>query len=90
MSEQQTLTQEQVKKVLETSVSVKVSFLSQLEKIINVCSKRGAFEASELKGVGLVYDTLTGAIEEVKKQVAEVPKEDAPMEKIEEEVTEEK
>jgi hypothetical protein len=66
---EQTFTEEQVKKILDTSVNVKISLIRQMSNLIDVCNKRGAFQSSELEGVGSLYKILTGAISEASNLV---------------------
>jgi uncharacterized protein YqeY len=72
-----TLTKEQVEKVFDTQVSVKVSLLHQLSQIIDVCNKRAAFKSEELEGVGKLYKALNGAVEDVSKQVLKAEADEA-------------
>ena len=41
------------------SSTLTVNDLSNIINIIDVCSQRGAFKATELKGIGTVYERLT-------------------------------
>ena len=72
-----TLTKDQVTKVFETQLPVKVSLLHQLSQIIDVCNKRGVFKSEELEGIGSLYKVLTGAVEDVSKQVLKAEAEEA-------------
>jgi hypothetical protein len=64
------LTQEQVKKVLDTQVQVKVVLLKQITNIIEHAQRKGAFEMKEVEGVQSVWKTITDGIDEVTKQVS--------------------
>lgn len=83
------LTEEQVKQVLETTVSVKISLIRQMANLIDVCQKRGAFQSSELEGVGGLFTTLNGAINEAGKRVAAEPEKLEPVAEGEEPKSEE-
>ena len=65
------------------SVSVPLAILADIVNIIDMCSKRGAFEGSEMAGVGNLRNTCAGPVEqfnqaqtEAKQAAAEAPKEE--------------
>lgn len=55
-------------------VGLSINDLVAVVRIIDVCSKRGAFEGGELTQVGMVRDRIAAFLD------ANVPKEEAPSE----------
>lgn len=53
---------------MSDSPQVNVSTLSNVITIIEVCSKRGAFEASELELVGKTYNVIKAFVKAVEVQ----------------------
>ena len=53
---------------MSDSPQVNVSTLSNVITIIEVCSKRGAFEASELELVGKTYNVIKAFVKAVEAQ----------------------
>lgn len=47
----------------ETTVSLGIGDLAGIVKIIDVCTKRGAFEGSELSAVGALRDKVAAFVE---------------------------
>tara|TARA_Y100000389_G_scaffold80702_1_gene77335 strand:+ start:6621 stop:6860 length:240 start_codon:yes stop_codon:yes gene_type:complete len=45
--------------------------LANIINIIEVCSKRGAFQAEEMSGVGKLYDKLKASLEKVEEKAIE-------------------
>jgi len=76
--------EEEVKQLLETTVTVKIALIRQVANLIDVCQKRGAFQSSELEGVGALFRVLTEAINEAGKKVKEAPA-TTPLETVKEE-----
>jgi hypothetical protein len=79
------LTQEQVKKVLDTQVQIKVVLLKQISNIIEHAQRKGAFEMTEVEGVQSVWKTITEGIAEVTKQVGEESTDDTKLDPVSEE-----
>ena len=68
---------------MSDSPQVNVSTLSHVITIIEVCSKRGAFEASELELVGKTYNVIKAFVKAVEAQ-EELKKVEAGMPTVEE------
>ena len=61
-------------------MALSIGDLKNLQSILDVASKRGAFGASEMAGVGFIYNKLTAFLQKVEqKQKAAAPT-DAPTE----------
>ena len=45
--------------------------LANIINIIEVCSKRGAFQAEEMSGVGKLYDKLKASLKKVEEKAIE-------------------
>jgi hypothetical protein len=45
--------------------------LENIINIIEVCSKRGAFQAEEMSGVGKLYDKLKASLKKVEEKIIE-------------------
>lgn len=70
-----TLSEDDKKKVLETSAVVKLDFVVRIMKCIEIASAKGAYQPSEMTLVGNVYDALLKGLneafeEEIKKKKA--------------------
>jgi len=53
---------------MENSIQLSITDLAVLKNVIDIAAKRGAFQASEMKSVGEVYDRLTTFLDSVIKQ----------------------
>jgi uncharacterized protein YdbL (DUF1318 family) len=51
--------------------NITIADLNLLKNIIDLASRRGAFQASEMKQIGEVYDKLNAFLEAVVAQAAE-------------------
>ena len=56
------LTEIQKKEVLSQKISADLSLLVETCKVLEVCTKRGTFEATELTYVGSLYDIFNNAV----------------------------
>jgi hypothetical protein len=70
-----TLTEDEKKKVLETSAIVKLDLIVKIMKCIEIASAKGAYQPSDMTFVGNIYDALLKGIndaftEEIKKKTA--------------------
>lgn len=70
-----TLSEDDKKRVLETSAVIKLDFVVRIMKCIEVASAKGAYQPSEMTLVGNVYDALLKGLneafdEEIKKKKA--------------------
>ncbi len=54
---------EQTEQTEQTEPSITINDFTMMVNIIDVCSKRGAFEGKELKDVGIIRDRLAGFVE---------------------------
>ena len=54
---------EQTEQTEQTEPSITINDFTMMVNIIDVCSKRGAFEGKELKDVGIVRDRLAEFVE---------------------------
>ena len=84
MDSKQPLTNEEKKEVLETTAMIKLSTVLQIVKTLDVCSKRGAFLASEMSTVGTLYDTLNSGLNQAFEEKLSEKKSNSKLETIKE------
>ena len=61
-------------------MALSIGDLKNLQSILDVASKRGAFGASEMAGVGFIYNKLTAFLQKVEQQQKAAAPTDAPAE----------
>ena len=61
-------------------MALSIGDLKNLQGILDVASKRGAFGASEMAGVGFIYNKLTAFLQKVEQQQKAAAPTDAPTE----------
>ena len=61
-------------------MALSIGDLKNLQSILDVASKRGAFGASEMAGVGFIYNKLTAFLQKVEQQQNAAAPTDAPTE----------
>lgn len=52
----------------ENKIELTLNDLSSMKNLIDVVTQRGAFKATELSSVGMLYDKLSKFLEETQKQ----------------------
>ena len=58
-----------------------INDIIQIRNIIDVCSRRGAFQASELETVGAIYNRIKSFTDEIEARAKEQPDTQATKEK---------
>ena len=61
-------------------MALSIGDLKNLQGILDVASKRGAFGAGEMAGVGFIYNKLTAFLQKVEQQQKAAAPTDAPTE----------
>lgn len=61
----------------QEQTSITIQDLIAVRSLIEICSQRGSFKASELAAVGSLYDRLNGFLQVIEKS-SQQPTEDTP------------
>jgi hypothetical protein len=60
-------TKEEQSEAFKKTASVKIHILVQIMNIIDIASKRGAFNANELSTIGILYDNISSGVDNAMK-----------------------